>query len=348
MDLSDLSPFGDELVLLVIGPGFGESVLVRWPPNEWLVVDSCHRVAGDAERHPAIDALVKFDARPAAVALTHPHLDHTGGFASVVARRRDGALVGWLAEPERDVWWATPSGERAARHGDTEHALAAIERVWEDDPASRWELLESDQRVQLGELSIEVLSPAQGVVDAVKAMAKPDFNRASSAMLLRWRDCTLVLGADLTCPGWDDVQHSRGDAGLSNADALKASHHASENAQHPAALGLPPARSRTVIATPYSKGKKVPNYGADGDVEKILKLTDALLVTGHHGPLPADASADVFRSQVTVPLRRVGRFSMEVDSPPVSIDECWVAARFDPDGGLLRIERGPGSMRVVA
>jgi Metallo-beta-lactamase superfamily len=348
MGLSDLTPFGDELVLLVIGPGFGESVLVRWPPNDWLVVDSCHRVAGAVERHPAIEALVEFDAHPVAVALTHPHLDHTGGFASLIARRREHALVGWLAEPESGVWWATPSGVRAARDGDTEHALAAIERVWADEPAARWELFENDQPLELGEMSVEVLSPAIGAVDAVKAMAEPDFNRASSAMLLRWRQCTLVLGADLTRPGWEDVQTSHADLSLSDAQGLKASHHASWNAQHPVALGLPPARARTVVATPYNKGRKVPNYGPGGDVEHILELTEALLVTGHHGPLPAGSHQDLACSAVTVPIRSIGRLQMELDSPPPAVDECWVAARFAPDGSLIGITRGAGSMRVTA
>src|SRR4051794_23800400 len=108
MDLIDaLSPLGDELVLIVMGPGLGESVLVRWPPDDWLVVDSFRRMTRDTERHPALAVLELFEASPSAVALTHPHQDHSSGFASLVARRRAGGRVGWLAEPERDVWWAT-------------------------------------------------------------------------------------------------------------------------------------------------------------------------------------------------------------------------------------------------
>jgi hypothetical protein len=349
MELRDLPPFGDELLLLVLGPGFGESVLVRWPPNEWLVVDSCHRVADDVERHPAVETLRAFGGHPVAVALTHPHLDHTGGFPAVVARRREGALVGWLAEPDRDVWWATPSGSRASLQGDTEHALAAIDRVWRDEPGARWELFASDEPVELGELTIEVLSPAAGVVEKVRAAVKPEFNRASSAMLLRWRECELLLGADLTRPGWDDVEASHGDERFAGAHGYKVAHHASQNAQHAVPLGEPPARDRTVIATPYNKGHKVPSYGAGGDVERLLEFVTVLNVTTHHGPLPPDAATrHVSVAGVVTPERRIGRYVVQTDSPPKPLGDCWVAARFAPDGTLRELSRGAATMSVVA
>lgn len=348
MGIADLQPFGEELVLLVLGPGFGESVLVRWPPDNWLVVDSCHRVAGEAERHPAIEALRAFDAQPAGVALTHPHLDHSGGFAALVARRRPGAPVGWLSEPDRGVWWATPNGTRAAVQGDTEHALAAIERAWGEDPATRWELLAGGTPMVLGELTIEVLSPAAGVVDEVKAAAHPDFNRASSAMLLRWRDCELVLGADLTHPGWDDVMSAHGPRRFAEAHGLKASHHGSANAQHAVALGDPPARERLVVATPYNKGRKVPGYNDGGDVARLLELATRLHVTTHHGPLPLNgATGAVSRSTLCPTSRRLARFEVQTDNPPKRLEDCWIAARFGADGSLRGLARGPASLEVV-
>jgi len=32
----------DRLYLFVFGPGFGESILIRVPPNLWIVIDSCY------------------------------------------------------------------------------------------------------------------------------------------------------------------------------------------------------------------------------------------------------------------------------------------------------------------
>jgi beta-lactamase superfamily II metal-dependent hydrolase len=349
MKLTDLAPFSDdELTVLLLGPGFGESVLVRWPPDDWLVIDSFRRADRGAEVHPMRDVLADFGAQPSAVALTHPHHDHTAGFASLIAARRRGAKVGWLAAPQR-AWWSTPNVDRATRQGTTEHAIAAIMRIWEEEPECRWELHAGVSPLRLGAATIDVLSPPPATVDRVLATSRPDLNRISGAMLLTWDNCRVLLGADLTHPGWDEVEQAYGALHFADAAGIKVSHHGSEGAQHPIALGEPPARERPSLLSPYNRGKKVPNFADDQDVDLLLRLSSRLYLTAHHGPLPPGAgTGDVQRSSVSSPTRRVGRHRIAVDTPTPPLHDCWVAAQFGPDGALRRVNRGLGSMSIVA
>jgi hypothetical protein len=350
MKLTDIAPLADdELTLLLMGPGFGESLLVCWPPGEWFVVDSFRRTKKGVEHHPMIDVLSHFDARLSAVALTHPHQDHTGGFASLVSRRRPGARVGWLAAPEKDVWWATPNAQSAHRQGATEHAIAAVETVWEDDPASRWELHAGAPPLALHDATIEVLSPPATVVETVTAAARPDLNRISSAMLLTWGDCRLLLGADLTNPGWQALELELGPLHFADTSAIKVAHHGSEEAQHPVALGAPPARDRLSIVSPYTRGKKVPDFQNGQDIDLLLQVTTRVYLTTHHGPLPAGAGiADTPRANISNPQRRIGRHAISLSVPAPPLEDCWVAAQFGRDGALRRVHRGVASMSVVA
>jgi hypothetical protein len=51
---SNLAP--DRLHLFVIGPGFGESIVIRVPPDHWLVVDSCK----PGERAAALEVVGRY------------------------------------------------------------------------------------------------------------------------------------------------------------------------------------------------------------------------------------------------------------------------------------------------
>jgi glyoxylase-like metal-dependent hydrolase (beta-lactamase superfamily II) len=73
--LPSLAP--DRLQVLIFGPGFGELVLVRAPPGDWLVLDGC------ATRDVASYALAVLDHyhhqnNVRFIAMTHPHEDHAG------------------------------------------------------------------------------------------------------------------------------------------------------------------------------------------------------------------------------------------------------------------------------
>lgn len=348
--VGDLAPFGDELLLLVMGPGLGESVLVRWPPDCWLIVDSFHRTRRTQQMHPAADALDIFGEQADAVVLTHPHDDHTGGLGSLIDRRKPGALVGWWPDVVPGARWTTANGSVARRQGNNEQALAAIERTWRQEPQSRWELDPAAPPVQFADATVEVLTPLEATINHNRTAVDPNYNELSSAMLVSWRECRLLLGADLiNIRGWNSLEAVHGALAFSHTTAMKVAHHGSKEAQHTIALGNPPPTARTYVGTPYSRGRKVPDFRDGEDVELLLGVMDRLLMTGHHGPLPLDSGTqDVPRTVLSPEALVAGPLRIDFDPQLPPPDDCWIAARWAGDGTLTSVVRGPGSLSIVA
>ena len=82
-----------EIHLLDVGQG--DAIAVRTPAGRWLLVDA-GRVwrGGDAGRRTVLPYLRRRGGRLAAFILSHPHADHVGGAASVLARHAAGGVLG--------------------------------------------------------------------------------------------------------------------------------------------------------------------------------------------------------------------------------------------------------------
>ena len=151
----------DALHVFVFGPGTGELVAVRAPPNDWLIVDGCG--VGRTKYGPAL--LGYYGATPRFVALTHPHRDHAVGIADVVDEFTQGPPGAW---PQIGLLWPTPRDRVTMRDlqayfrgGVVEDALSAIRDRWRRHPACRWNL-DVGTSTQLGSATITVLSPERG------------------------------------------------------------------------------------------------------------------------------------------------------------------------------------------
>src|SRR5882672_1091181 len=136
----------DQLLhVFVIGPGVGESIVVRIPGGHWIVVDGC-MVGREGSAPLALLRHYGVDRIQAAI-LTHPHMDHARGFSDLLGSEAVhcalvGCVDGWQSEPtlyakeaerreSEAAFEADP--ERKIRHGAVEHALAAIRSRWESD-----------------------------------------------------------------------------------------------------------------------------------------------------------------------------------------------------------------------
>ncbi|MGC1523037.1 MAG: MBL fold metallo-hydrolase, partial [Steroidobacteraceae bacterium] len=80
-------PAPDEVEVTVIGPGFGECILVHTGSGRWLIVDSCR---DPATRQPAaLLYLRSLGVDPATsvdwIVATHWHADHVGGIYELVS-----------------------------------------------------------------------------------------------------------------------------------------------------------------------------------------------------------------------------------------------------------------------
>lgn len=335
-----------------MGPNIGESVLIGWPPDSWVVIDSFCRTSASNQVHPAIDALDHFGGTLEAVALTHPHDDHSRGFAALLDRLKDGGKVGWWPESvTAGSRWSTSNASLAHSTGSNEHAVAAIHRMWTTSPSSKWELLGGSDLLSINGASIETLAPVPQTVADHGSLSSPNVNELSSAMIFRWEACELLLGADLVnTRGWNYLQTIHGELAFSTTMAMKVAHHGSREAQHPVALGTPPPTGRILVGTPYGRGRKVPDFGPGEDVDQLLALSSPFYLSAHHGARPQNsATEEVARSNLLADVLALpgGLGEVQLDVEPAPIGDCWVAIRCGADGVVRSIDRGPGSLQVV-
>jgi hypothetical protein len=331
--------------LIVHGPGFGESVVVRVPPDTWIVLDGCH-IGGHS---PAAALLADHGGRWSCALLTHPHLDHACGLDAVLALPGAGPLGcsdPRLSEPGSWESWSDP--EELLRRGTLEQVMAVIQDRWSSDPGSRWEMRRNDRR-EIGEASLLVLHPDPSALDAPPT----DPNRLSAALLVTWRGVRCLLGGDVIGRDWDEVSHLFESADLARCAGLKMPHHGSTEAVH--GCWGDGAGDRLWIAAPFNKGGKLPSFGDDGGMAWALERVDRVHLTGL--PVAHDLQARVPCETTRQALRDGGDPSPEhqdlqavrfhlAPSVPGDTEACFVAAGFDEHGSLVDLRHGPGAVVV--
>lgn len=257
----------DALTVFLFGPGTRESVVVHAPGDGWLVVDGC--TAGGTIYPLAL--LQHYAARPTAIVLTHPHLDHARGLARLVEEFTKGPTEEWprlamVPAPDTrgvgDLW----DPKAALDGGIAEQAIATILDRWGRSGACRWPM-DLGHSHPVGEAVVRVVSPVDKERDAAanawRAQKKHDYNRAATALLVTWKGRRVLLGADLVeepGKGWSSAMCQ--DAALTDHDLYKIAHHGAVRAIGPQTGKPSSAMVRKWIATPFaSQGLPRPNDG---------------------------------------------------------------------------------------
>jgi len=331
----------DLLYLIVYGPGFGESVLLRDPAGTWVVVDGC---LTNHKSCPA-ELLDEHDASWSGVVLTHPHVDHVLGLDRVLERPGAGPIgcaVPKLRAPES--WQASLDPDTHLRRGTVEHVLSILHDRWTSDPACRWQMQRGDVR-RLGQMELKVLHPSE----ELSASPPADPNRLSTALLATWGNIRLLLGSDVPSLDWTEI--AREFEGLGNHAALKFPHHGSHGAVH-VSWGEG-RRDRVWIVTPFSRGRGLPRYEDHHGLAWALEHVEKVHLTGlpvkHElqGRVPYETSraALLDGSAPLAATRTLGKLRFELRPEPTE-ENCFVAAGFDPDGQLQDLQHGPGAVIV--
>ena len=326
------------LYLVVFGPGTGESVVLRIPgdPEDvWCVIDSC--AIGHA--NPAKRLLAQCGACLSLLAISHPHDDHAARFAELMPFLAGNARLGvaWPRLPDEN-WDQSLDARRHHLKGSAEGALAAILRAWQDTPARKWEMSRG-QDVPIGACSIEVLNPD---LPSHAAKFPQKVNRLSTALLVTWQGCRLLLGGDVEKDDWREIQ--KGGHSLVH-HGCKVPHHGSANAWHASWMTGPANRAWCI--TPWH-GKSLP-WSTTGGVQGLLDANRPLHVTSDKGMtnLPSTCQAQRHPPHAApAPQRLPGGMGLTPVSVPQDAWSNYVALGFDAQGTLADQQSGDGSVSI--
>ena len=287
-------PGSEEFEFTLLGPGYGESIVLHLGSGYWVIVDSYLSSDGTPM---ALEYLESIGVDPAwAVVLimaTHWHDDHIRGMAQLVETCSDAhfccasvfchkeflTMVGAL---EGRHFSASGSGLREvygvfSRLKETSkkpvHALA--NRVVFSQGATKiCSLSPADGVFQHFLRSIGNLIPGQGQNKTRIQSISP--NEAAVALWVDAGDFALLLGADLERSGWvailDNTARPTG-----RASVFKVPHHGSKNADEPAVWERMLMSDPVAVLTPWRRGGHV--LPRKQDAERILAATLHAYVT---------------------------------------------------------------------
>ena len=293
------APPADVAEVSLIGPGYGESIVVHLGDGEWIIVDSC---AEQGSRNPVQSAAavylggigVDLATQVSRVLATHWHDDHIKGLSDVVGLCASAEFCCAAALSRKEflsfasffAGTAPPASSRSTRE-----IMDVLEILEKRDALPKF--LNTDSMVlrrEKRDVEVYALSPsskriAEFLSRLAENMPKPGItrrkkirdpgpNELSVALLIDLGDDAVLLGADLEeTPGrgWTSVVGNSQSVRGKRASVYKIAHHGSKTADCSdiwKKLLLP---TPFALLTPFSRGSK--RLPSEEDVARILKHT---------------------------------------------------------------------------
>lgn len=321
---ADPAPCPDEVELTLLGPGYGESVVVHIGQGRWVIVDSC---ITDAREPQALDYLLSIGVDPAAavtlIVATHWHDDHIRGMAKLVdacpnaefscaaALRREEFLAAIHALNRRGAFAAT-SGVRElhtvfgslAEQGRVPRFAIADRPLFAAGQCVVCALSPHDDEFVRFLQSIGTLFPQEGQTNFRVPDVSP--NHLAVVLWVQVHDVAVLLGADLERAGWVKILDSpvRTQTG---ATAFKVPHHGAASAYEPRIWREMLDPNPVAVLTPWRRGGHV--LPSPEDVRCLLGETDNAFVTSAVGrtvrPRRRDRAIERSIREANIRLRRI-------------------------------------------
>lgn len=207
-----LRPGPGHLELHTLDVGQGDAIALRTPRGRWLLVDAGGGGRGtDAASSVIWPYLRRLGGDVVYLALSHPHLDHIGGAATLIARAGtdtvwDGAYVSGSG-----VYREVLRSARAHRR--------------------HWRRVAAGDSIRFDGVSVTVLAP-----DSAWLAGLDDPNEASVVLQVTYGDVRFLLTGDAEAgeEGWLVARYGQ----ALRADVLKVGHHGSATSSTPAFLDV--------------------------------------------------------------------------------------------------------------
>ena len=336
----------DLLYFFLFGPGTGETVLLRVPPNRWLVVDSFK-----CAKRPAAEPIIRtYGGEVAAVVLTHPHADHHAGVLEMIDAYPRAALGCVHPRDSAPAAAATPDPVAAIN----ECARPTYDRIWTEwnrDASRRWATFRQTSW-NVGEAKVTSLHPVDPVDP--RAWNPQRLNELASALLVEWHGLRLLLAPTCRTRSGRELFRRFPAPGLNNHAAMKVPHHGSREAIH-GGFGEGPA-TRLWVVTPF-RGKGLPRAvhaapcapdGPEG-LARILSYVQEVNLTS----LPFSHDCEHLEPCVTTrqAIRdgRNPRRTRTIDADFTATTACLdrhVIVAFDQSGAVRELRHGRGAVVI--
>lgn len=281
-------PEQDVLEVTLLGPGYGECILLHIGNGSWVIVDSCI----DVDSRPA--ALAYFQdlgLNPADVVrlivASHWHDDHIRGIGELVdvcanahfccasALRAEEFLAMMDSVASRPMSKVSSGTQelytvRSLLEKRSVKPLFAIanRRIFSCDSCELWSLSPFDKHVDVFLRQIDRIRPQEGATKRRIHSLTP--NEISVVLLVKIDNTAILLGSDLERPGWLEILASN-ERPNCKASVFKIPHHGSRNA-HEDRVWTEMLHDNPIAAlTPWKKGgRSLPD---ETDVTRILSFT---------------------------------------------------------------------------
>ncbi len=360
-DILDLVFEREHLNIVVIGPGYGEAVVVGLPGAGWLVIDGAGRSSGrDYPVHQLLEHHIGSDVIEAML-LTHPHGDHYRGMRELIDHPTLGPRLRRLGCVRKLVDDDTDSmGSDILRDvGAVRELLERIKSWWAAHPVGAVTLCAGPLPLGHHHVDARVLAPDVSFVDEFlrhegrRERIRQRANELSVVLELRFGTGRYLFTGDLPEPRWRALLEHEKD--LHEHDLLKLPHHGSENAQP---LGLLRRRThegaRAWVVTPFNRGTAGSRPPTRGGLAALLVHHEPVHMTSfptawsQTNPAPPELELGALE---VAPVRWTGpkgRVTQRGVRPELRMRDCFWLFSFDDNGQLIRSERGRAATRIRA
>jgi hypothetical protein len=333
----------------LIGPGYGESIIVHLGDGEWIIVDSClQRLDQGNPQSAAVAYLREIGVDPnrqvSRVVATHWHDDHIGGLAKVIddCASAEFCCAMALREPEFlgfAAVYAEADPSPVAR--STREIIDVLELLERREKTPTFLVRDTIVRRTDRNISVYALSPSNQRIREFLARASTSMpalnatrtrmgdispNAIAVAIFIDLGSDAVLLGADVEeTPGgaWSTIVVSSEAMRGHQSSVYKVAHHGSETGECPAIWETLLFPTPFAILTPYSRGSKP--LPSDEMVERVLRRTPHAYSTA--------------RLTSTAPRRR------DISVERTLREYGWKVRAVEPKPGQVRLRRCLGDQR---
>ena len=329
-------PRNDEVELTLIGPGYGESVVLHVGGGAWILVDSC----GRSDTPAALDYLRAIGVDPsqavAMIVATHWHDDHIRGLARMVevCAKASFCCASVLCEKEFLTIIHALEGRHYASCGSGVSEIHQVFSVLAKISSTPTFAVANRDIFAKGTCRIRALSPddqtflrfIQSLRNLIPNVGQSETriqglspNEASVVLRVEISDVAVLLGSDLEKGGWLKILQDKTRV-PDTSSVFKVPHHGAESADEPGVWNQLLDPDPVALLAPWRlAGRTLPS---DSDVRRITARTSHAYAT---------ARADESR-----PARRTSMVER-------TIKESGIRLRRTPAPGAVRLRRRLGS-----